>query len=62
MASIRPLNHHDVGKEEDLMTTTIHEATIPELLKSKGGVLTPMVPGIFSHKSKVVWVLSGFHK
>jgi pimeloyl-ACP methyl ester carboxylesterase len=32
MASSRALNHHVAGKDEDLMTTTIHEATTPELL------------------------------
>jgi hypothetical protein len=44
MASGRRFNHHDAGKEEDLMSTTIHEATPPELLKSWDGALTPMVP------------------
>jgi hypothetical protein len=44
MASGRPFNHHDAGKEEDLMTTTIHEATTPELLSSRDGVLTATVP------------------
>jgi hypothetical protein len=44
MASGRPFNHRDAGKEKDLMTATIHEATTPELLTSRDGVLTPMVP------------------
>lgn len=30
--SCRPINHPDTGKDEDLMTTTIHEATTPELV------------------------------